>query len=236
MKEFSKLKTTILYIILTILIALLFVVTLSWIGYEFKWLYKIPTNSDSTNLLGNLSSGLIGGVGTIIAVLISINQTDKIQRQNQEQYIKDQQLHQEEYLKDIEQHKKDKQHEFANEIMDLVSKYATDISLYLAETQKKLWIQKDLKKSSNLKSKKILEHQLDKLIPNRSISVECRYALRLRLQNNTSAKDLLDWLEFIHETDECIDSETFNSHIQRLLDITYDFCQNYIDHNSFNNK
>ena len=108
----NKYRKLIIYILLTIFISLIFGGILSWSIYYFKTFSLIPNQSDIISLFGSISSGIIGGVGTIIAVLLSISKTDEIQR-----------LHELEY-------KKEKQQLFSREIMDLISKYITDISGY----------------------------------------------------------------------------------------------------------
>ena len=215
----SNYRKQILYILLTIVVSLIFAVILSWLGYYFRDLYKIPVESDLIGLLGNISSGIIGGVGTIIAVILSISKTDEIQR-----------LHELEY-------KKDKQQLFSNEIMDLISKYITDISGYYYSCRRQILLQDRLDNTKDEFEKTKLKIELEKLRINRSIAIECRYSLILRLQDNKSAEELLRYLNKVHNeisVDEDIKEKEFNDHINNLIVITYNFCRDYVDNSNIN--
>ena len=212
-------RKQILYILLTIVVSLMFAVILSWLGYYFRNLYKIPVESDLIGLLGNIFSGIIGGVGTIIAVILSISKTDEIQR-----------LHELEY-------KKDKQQLFSNEIMDLISKYITDISGYYYSCRRQILLQNRLDTTEDEFEKTKLKIELEKLRINRSIAIECRYSLILRLQDNKLAEELLINLNSVHNkisTNIDIQENIFDQHIENLIVITYNFCRNYIDDSSSN--
>ena len=212
-------RKQILYILLTIVVSLMFAVILSWLGYYFRNLYKIPVESDLIGLLGNISSGIIGGVGTIIAVILSISKTDEIQR-----------LHELEY-------KKDKQQLFSNEIMDLISKYITDISGYYYSCRRQILLQNRLDTTEDEFEKTKLKIELEKLGINRSIVIDCRYSLILRLQDNKSVEELLIYLNNVHNkisTSIDIQEKKFNQHIKNLIVIIYNFCRNYIDDSSSN--
>lgn len=210
-------RKQIIYIFLMIVFSLMFACLLSWLGYFFKNLYKIPVESDLIGLLGNVSSGIIGGVGTIIAVIISTSKTDEIQR-----------LHELEY-------KKNKHQLFSNEIMDLISKYITDISGYYYGCRRQVFLQNSLNQIKNSGDETKLKIELEKLIINRSIAIECRYSLILRLQDNKSAEELLRYLNKVHNeisVDENIKEKEFNDHINNLIVITYNFCRDYVNNSN----
>lgn len=84
----NKYRKLIIYILLTIFILLSLGSILSWWIYYFKSLSLIPNQSDLISLLGSISGGIIGGVGTIIAVILSISKTDEIQRLHELEYKK----------------------------------------------------------------------------------------------------------------------------------------------------
>ena len=52
---------------------------LSWIGFLFQDLYKIPVDDRKVSLLGDITGGVIGGGGTMLAVILSIHKTDEVQ-------------------------------------------------------------------------------------------------------------------------------------------------------------
>ena len=204
---------------MTIFISLIFGDILSWSIYYFKNFSLIPNQSDLISLFGSISSGIIGGVGTIIAVLLSISKTDEIQR-----------LHELEY-------KKEKQQLFSREIMDLISKYITDISGYYYGCKRQVYLQDKLNSTTNELEKIRLKNELEKLTINRSTAIECRYSLILRLQDIKSAEELLKYLNKVHNQisiNEDIKEKEFNQHIEDLLAITYNFCKSYIDVSALN--
>ena len=51
---------------------------LSWIGFLFQNLYKIPVDDRKVSLLGDITGGVIGGGGTMLAVILSIHRECKI--------------------------------------------------------------------------------------------------------------------------------------------------------------
>ena len=82
-----------------------------------------------------------------------------------------------------------------------------------------------------------LKIELEKLRINRSIAIECRYSLILRLQDNKSAEELLRYLNKVHNeisVDEDIKEKEFNDHINNLIVITYNFCRDYVDNSNMN--
>ena len=97
---------------ITIIGALVLAVVLSKVGYWLKFLYQIPTDPNVATLLGSITGGIIGGVGAIIAILLSIHQTDKIQK-----------LHQRETI--INESKKE-----AENLAEIIANYAAHISAY----------------------------------------------------------------------------------------------------------
>lgn len=215
----NKYRKLIIYILLTIFILLSLGGILSWWIYYFNSLSLIPNQSDLISLLGSISGGIISGVGTIIAVILSISKTDEIQR-----------LHELEY-------KKEKQQLFSREIMDLISKYITDISGYYYGCRRQVYLQDKLNSITNEFEKIMVKNELEKLTINRSTAIECRYSLILRLQDIKSAEELLRYLNEVHNQisiNEDIKEKEFNQHIEKLLAITYNFCRSYIDVSALN--
>lgn len=58
---------------------------LSWIGFLFQNLYKIPVDDRKVSLLGDITGGVIGGGGTMLAVILSIHKTDEVQLEHQQE-------------------------------------------------------------------------------------------------------------------------------------------------------
>lgn len=88
-----------------------------------------------------------------------------------------------------------------------------------------------------LSEKTKLKIELEKLGINRSIVIDCRYSLILRLQDNKSVEELLIYLNNMHNkisTSIDIQEKKFNQHIKNLIVIIYNFCRNYIDDSSSN--
>lgn len=67
---------------------------LSWIGFLFQNLYKILVDDRKVSLLGDITGGVIGGGGTMLAVILSIHKTDEVQLEHQQE-IRTQQKRQE---------------------------------------------------------------------------------------------------------------------------------------------
>ena len=82
---------------------------LSWIGFLFQDLYKIPVDDRKVSLLGDITGGVIGGGGTMLAVILSIHKTDEVQLEHQQEIRTQQKI------------------DFSNEIIKLIAKYNTDI-------------------------------------------------------------------------------------------------------------
>lgn len=199
-------------------------VAFSWIGYWLKSLYKLPSTELSASLLGSISGGIIGGAGTIIAVFLSIQKTDEVQR-----------LHKEELL-----HKEKK--DFANEIMNIVAKYSTNMSKYYYDnrnyeryhTDLESW-KNELEKNYNstvknniLNNINSIEKKLDQLKVDRSIAIECYYLLNMKLCENPLADPLLKHLHSIHNEivfSKPITPEHFHNSIKLLNDLTVIFCK-----------
>lgn len=98
-------------------------------------------------------------------------------------------------------------------------------------------MQDKLNSTTNELEKIRLKNELEKLTINRSTAIECRYSLILRLQDIKSAKELLNYLNKVHNQisiNEDIKEKEFNQHIEDLLAITYNFCRSYIDVSDLN--
>ena len=193
---------------------------LSWIGFLFQNLYKIPVDDRKVSLLGDITGGVIGGGGTMLAVILSIQKTDEIQLKHQQEIRTQQKI------------------DFSNEIIKLIAKYNTDICGYFFGIKKQLTLQKKLDKAqveNDSNKEQRIEMELEKLNINRTIAVECWYTLHMKLDNYASAEKLLKQLDHIHNKlsiDGDVEPKEFQIAVDCLSRLTIDFCQLYIQKNN----
>lgn len=188
---------------------------LSWIGFLFQNLYKIPVDDRKVSLLGDITGGVIGGGGTILAVILSIHKTDEVQLEHQQEIRTQQKI------------------DFSNEIIKLVAKYNTDICGYFFGIKRQLTLQQKLDEArgeNDSNKEQRIELELEKLNVNRTIAIECWYTLHMKLDNYAPAKNLLKQLDHIHNdlsTDKDGESQEFQTAVDCLSRLTIDFCQLY---------
>lgn len=188
---------------------------LSWIGFLFQNLYKIPVDDRKVSLLGNITGGVIGGGGTMLAVILSIHKTDEVQLEHQQEIRTQQKI------------------DFSNEIIKLVAKYNTDICGYFFGIKRQLTLQQKLDEArgeNDSNKEQRIELELEKLNVNRTIAIECWYTLHMKLDNYAPAKNLLKQLDHIHNdlsTDKDVESQGFQMAVDCLSRLTIDFCQLY---------
>jgi len=188
---------------------------LSWIGFLFQNLYKIPVDDRKVSLLGDITGGVIGGGGTMLAVILSIHKTDEVQLEHQQEIRTQQKI------------------DFSNEIIKLVAKYNTDICGYFFGIKRQLTLQQKLDEArgeNDSNKEQRIELELEKLNVNRTIAIECWYTLHMKLDNYAPAKNLLKQLDHIHNdlsTDKDVESQGFQMAVDCLSRLTIDFCQLY---------
>lgn len=188
---------------------------LSWIGFLFQNLYKIPVDDRKVSLLGDITGGVIGGGGTMLAVILSIHKTDEVQLDHQQEIRTQQKI------------------DFSNEIIKLVAKYNTDICGYFFGIKRQLTLQQKLDEArgeNDSNKEQRIELELEKLNVNRTIAIECWYTLHMKLDNYAPAKNLLKQLDHIHNDlsmDKDGESQEFQTAVDCLSRLTIDFCQLY---------
>lgn len=188
---------------------------LSWIGFLFQNLYKIPVDDRKVSLLGDITGGVIGGGGTMLAVILSIHKMDEVQLEHQQEIRTQQKI------------------DFSNEIIKLVAKYNTDICGYFFGIKRQLTLQQKLDEArgeNDSNKEQRIELELEKLNVNRTIAIECWYTLHMKLDNYAPAKNLLKQLDHIHNdlsTDKDVESQGFQMAVDCLSRLTIDFCQLY---------
>ena len=188
---------------------------LSWIGFLFQDLYKIPVDDRKVSLLGDITGGVIGGGGTMLAVILSIHKTDEVQLEHQQEIRTQQKI------------------DFSNEIIKLVAKYNTDICGFFFGIKRRLTLQQKLDEArveNDSNKEQRIELELEKLNINRTIAIECWYTLHMKLDNYAPAKNLLKQLDHIHNDlsmDKDGESQEFQTAVDCLSRLTIDFCQLY---------
>lgn len=151
----------------------------------------------------------------MLAVILSIHKTDKVQLEHQQEIRTQQKI------------------DFSNEIIKLIAKYNTDICGFFFGIKRQLTLQQKLdeargKNDSNKEQR--IELELEKLNVNRTIAIECWYTLHMKLDNYASAKNLLKQLDHIHNDlsmDKDGESQEFQTAVDCLSRLTIDFCQLY---------
>lgn len=188
---------------------------LSWIGFLFQDLYKIPVDDRKVSLLGDITGGVIGGGGTMLAVILSIHKTDEVQLEHQQEIRTQQKI------------------DFSNEIIKLIAKYNTDICGFFFGIKRQLTLQQKLEEArveNDSNKEQRIELELEKLNINRTIAIECWYTLHMKLDNYAPAKNLLKQLDHIHNDlsmDKYGESQEFQTAVDCLSRLTIDFCQLY---------
>lgn len=188
---------------------------LSWIGFLFQDLYKIPVDDRKVSLLGDITGGVIGGGGTMLAVILSIHKTDEVQLEHQQEIRTQQKI------------------DFSNEIIKLIAKYNTDICGFFFGIKRQLTLQQKLDEArveNDSNKEQRIELELEKLNVNRTIAVECWYTLHMKLDNYALAENLLKQLDHIHNDssmDKDGESQEFQTAVDCLSRLTIDFCQLY---------
>ena len=188
---------------------------LSWIGFLFQDLYKIPVDDRKVSLLGDITGGVIGGGGTMLAVILSIHKTDEVQLEHQQEIRTQQKI------------------DFSNEIIKLIAKYNTDICGFFFGIKRQLTLQQKLEEArveNDSNKEQRIELELEKLNINRTIANECWYTLHMKLDNYAPAKNLLKQLDHIHNDlsmDKYGESQEFQTAVDCLSRLTIDFCQLY---------
>lgn len=192
------------------------------------------TNGEWSSFLGSYIGGVIGGAGTLLAVVITTNETRRIQRHTQEEIDADR-----------EQASKKERKQFSDEIAKIISKYLSDIKIYYHATQEIFknisriqYLQNDLKYamlSSHISDCKNeieeLRMNITHIQENRPVPIENFNLLKIYLSNIDAAQELLIKLKEVYinsEIENTIESDFLYS-IDDLINLTTDFCTNYVN-------
>jgi len=109
--------------IILIIVLVIFFISMIPFALEFfvfrSNLYSVLDNKDWSGFLGSYIGGVLGSIGTLLAVYITTKETRKIQRDNLELFNAEQ-----------ERYAKKERKQFADGVAQDIAKYITDISIY----------------------------------------------------------------------------------------------------------
>lgn len=218
---------------------ILLILVISYGIFSVTALKNIPENPNVATII----AGMIGGFGTMIAVLISTIHTSKIQEENKEETRKIQADNKKENRKAQDIEKKSRlikeRKEFGDDIAVLIGRYITDISsFYFSDISgnylSRLIDEAKITGNIDLYNKIKTESIKFTILNTRKISVECFFILKIKLKDIKLAESLLVKLDLIHDevykqNEYLIGRKEWNSHIQELQDLTIKFIDDYVN-------
>ena len=220
---FSNKKIIGLSLVGVTVIFLVSIIIAPWIAKLLECFYKVPADPNSAALLGSINGawgsyigGLIGGLGTLIAVYFSISQTNKIQADYREESIRKEKLN------------------FKDDVISLTAKYITEISAYYYRCieEGELYNELDKLRAENSDDEKIFQKKMEirTLNVDRSKANECFFILRMKLSKISSAKKLLNQMDVIHmnASIERLRIKEFSEEIKKLETIATEFADAYV--------
>ena len=246
-----KNKKIIAFLIFTLVISFILPFILEYLIYRNNF-YSVLDNSDWSGFLGSYISGLIGGIGTLVAVYISISETRKVQYKSDKD-------------KDYSERKT-----FSDDIVVYISRYITDINRYFynckaAKKNKEIYYKKknelnELLRNIELNLEKIsttyndqdeiiknslerealekkeailrnqikdIEREIDLYRADRAIAIECYYILNIKLKNISHAAALIDQLKYMHTQSYDQDNNWISRETDKLVTLSTVFVDNY---------
>lgn len=204
---------------------ILLILVISYGIFTTTALKNIPENSNVATII----AGIIGGFGTMVAVLISTIHTVKIQEENKEETRKIQVANKKDLLRK-------ERKEFGDDIAVLVGRYITDIVTYKSENALHNFIFSQLltaRRNGDEEKQKELKDDLYKFRANKRISTECYFILNIKLKDINSAEHLLiklDSIQKLLDTNlDTNDEDIKGEDIQELEDLTRKFINDYLN-------
>ena len=199
------------YIVLFIASIILAPIILQYIIFPNTIISNV-SNEGWASFFGSYLGGIIGGVGTLWAVLISTQQTKEIQKDNKlcamDKNFKDSIRTERIQNENKELQEKQERIKFSNDIATLVGRYCADISKYYYTIH--------------------YEKHYD---ADRSISIECYFTLDIKLKNIQVATELLEILCKVHNmpfSDEISVNEIEQATVE-LREAASKFIEKYIE-------
>lgn len=179
-------------------------------------------------------ASIYGGVGTLLAIKISTEQTNEIQAVQHQEIEEERQRHDRELRK-----------EFCDKIASDIAIYITDISRYLYESRHQHNLEHQIRvKKADLRQQcadphtstyltgkqeiENLEKQKNKIVIDRTIAIQYYSLLIIKLEHIDAAQNLLIQLKKIHNNDLSNDINEINTQLDRLQRLTTQFIQDYI--------
>lgn len=214
--------------------------------------YSVLSNGEWSGFLGSYISGLIGGIGTLVAVFISINETRKVQYKSDKDkdYIERKVFSDEiivyisKYITDINKYfyncksaKRNKEHlqqkkKDLKELQDKINQCNEKLPQIYSNTEEviKLSLEKeDLEKKESILKDIIfdIEREIELYRADRTIAIECYYILNIKLKDISIASPVISQLEYIHNHLFDQNNEWISIETKKLIALTVSFINNY---------
>lgn len=221
----------------------IYVAIIIYIAISSLAMIFIPEGTNGDSNKSTIISGIVGGFGTLLAVLVSTNQTRQIQEDNKREIKQIQEDNKEENRKAQDIEKKSRlrkeRKEFGDDIAVLVGRYITDSSVFFHSDIKKDFFSNHIdtaKITGNIDLYNKLEMESLKYIISidRKIAVECFFILKIKLKDIKLAENLLVKLDLIHKEvykneGDPIGNNEWEDYIQELQDLTRKFIDDYVN-------
>ncbi|KPI53114.1 hypothetical protein KW94_08370 [Clostridioides difficile] len=199
---------------------------------------------------GSYLGGILGGLATLMAVVITTNQTRVIQEENKKENqnihfqngyaIMDIQRRSESLTREIQNENnklqfKNEKKDFTNGIAENMAKYITDISRFFS-SKYAIYTNEDIKNNYSNTSKKNINKLEKDIDMDKYLSTEMYFLLKIKLKNINLASDLVSKLDIIHnysfnineEKYRDIELKKFQENISELINLTEKFITNYL--------
>ena len=166
------------YILILFVLVVIFPVILQYAVFANS-IESNASNDGWASFLGSYIGGVFGGGMTLAAVLISVQETRRIQEENRLRAARDDmnnsvRLRRTQQENDLRQKRKERI-EFCNDVATFVGRYCADISKYFYDCR--------------LKTGEA----------NRILSIECLFTLSIKLKDIDAAKSLVSELNNVHD-------------------------------------
>lgn len=179
-------------------------------------------------------ASIYGGVGTLLAIKISTEQTNEIQA-----------VQHKEIEEERERHDRELRKEFCDKIASDIAIYITDISRYLYESRHQCNLEHQIQvKKDDLRQRCVnthtstyltgkqeiedLENQKDKIVIDRTIAIQYYSLLMIKLGHIDVAQNLLIQLEKVHNGGIHNNVNETDAQLNKLQLLTTQFIQDYI--------
>lgn len=202
------------------------------------------TAGEWLSFYGSYLGGILGGTATLMAVVITTNQTRIIQEENKKETRK---IQEENKILQLQNNNK----AFVDELASLVGEYCANISAYYYGIKENKEIRDFLKKvHDNYTNGYITEqdynhvkiiYENEKHEVNREKSNSIYFILKIKLDNVENSASLLNLIECMHgyycfgysENKSLIDNKQFSNFTNKILEETSRFTNNYLKNRNY---